>query len=112
MAEEYILDLDSRDLIELTEGQTALLESSEPTELIECIIDNLKITQEPHRILQCEHKVFFSHIFVKNHNPQPITQKQQDKLMKSPSEKSASAFFKGEPSQDSLAFRNTAFRNN
>lgn len=32
--------------------------------------------------------------------------------MKSPSEKSSTAFFKGETSQDSLAFRNTAFRNN
>lgn len=44
MGEEYILDLDSRDLIELTEGQTALLEASEPSELIDCVIDNLNIT--------------------------------------------------------------------
>ena len=71
MGEEYILDLDSRDLIELTEGNTALLEASEPTELIECIIDNLNIANGAHRILQCEHKVFFSHMFVKTHTPQP-----------------------------------------
>ena len=70
MGEEYILDLDARDLIELTEGQTALLEASEPTELIDCIIENMNVTNEPHRILQCEHKVFFSHMFVKNHTPQ------------------------------------------
>ena len=33
-------------------------------------------------------------------------------MTKTKSEKSTSAFFKGESSQDSLAFRNTAFRNN
>jgi hypothetical protein len=86
-----------------------LLEASEPSELIECIIENLNITEGAHRILQCEHKVFFSHSFMKTHAPQPISIKQQDKTQ---SEKSTSAFFKGDSSQDSLAFRNTAFRNN
>ena len=87
------------------------MEASEPSELIECMIDNLNITEGAHRILQCEHKVFFSHVFMKTHAPQPIMIK-QDKLIKSQSERSTTAFFKGQPSQDSLAFRNTAFRNN
>ena len=95
MGEEFILDLDSRDLIELTEGHTALLEASEPTELIECIIENLNITNGRHRILQCEHKVFFSHIFMKNHIPSPALANPDLLLLKSPSEKSSSAFFKG-----------------
>jgi hypothetical protein len=69
MGDEYILDLDGRDLIELTEGRTSLLEASEPDELIDCIIENLIITSGAHRILQCEHKVFFSHIFTKQHAP-------------------------------------------
>jgi hypothetical protein len=55
MGEEFILDLAARDLIELTEGRTHLLEASEPSELIDCIIDNLNICLRPHRALQCEH---------------------------------------------------------
>lgn len=69
MGEEYILDLDGRDLIELTEGRTSLLEASEPGELIDCIIENLNITSGAHRILQCEHKIFFSNMFMKHHTP-------------------------------------------
>lgn len=67
--EEFILDLDGKDLIELTEGRTALLEASEPSELIDVIIENLNLTSGPHRILECEHKVFFSHVFVNQHTP-------------------------------------------
>jgi hypothetical protein len=40
---------------------------------VAALIENLGITEGAHRILQCEHKVFFSHSFMKTHAPQPIS---------------------------------------
>jgi hypothetical protein len=69
-AEEYILDLQSRDLFELTEGKNQILELNEPTELVENLIDNLTITVNQEsgvKTLSCEHKIYFNSYFVGKH---------------------------------------------
>lgn len=38
-----MLDLDDKDLIELTEGRHQILEATEPKELVDKIVDNLVI---------------------------------------------------------------------
>lgn len=70
MGEEYVLDMQSRDLFELTEGFHSILESSEPKELINKIIDNLAISVDQHtgmKVLSCEYKVFFNPLFISRH---------------------------------------------
>ena len=67
LAEEFILELQARDLFEITEGETWKLEASEPTALIDTIIDNLTISvKQPGNVrsLQCEHKIFFNEMFI------------------------------------------------
>jgi NifB/MoaA-like Fe-S oxidoreductase len=44
LGEEFILDLQARDLFELTEGRNQLLEVNEPSALVEALLDNLSIT--------------------------------------------------------------------
>jgi hypothetical protein len=44
LGEEFILDLNSRDLFELTEGKHTMLEVSEPEPLIKAIVENLTIS--------------------------------------------------------------------
>jgi hypothetical protein len=70
--QEYILDLQQRDLFELTEGNHTLLEISEPGLLIDLIIENLSLISNKDsgaRTLACEHKVYFNEIFVNKHVP-------------------------------------------
>lgn len=43
-AEEYILDMQARDLFEITEGKAQMLEVNEPIEVVDTLIDNLAIT--------------------------------------------------------------------
>ncbi len=72
LTEEFILELQARDLFEITEGDTWKLEASEPTALIDTIIDSLTISvKQPGNVrsLQCEHKIFFNELFIENYNP-------------------------------------------
>jgi len=110
LGEEYILDLQSRDLFELTEGNHSMLEISEPSALIESIIKNLSIAlnqKTGSKTLACEHKVYFNSLFINRHIPSQGTQ--LTKLGKF-LEKDG-GLINSQPSQDSLAFRNTTFRN-
>lgn len=108
LGEEFILDLQARDLFELTEGHHAILETNEPSQLIDTIIENLTIItnqQTGVKTLACEHKVYFNSIFVSKHVPQVQKVAEIHHLVK------GDAFENAQPSTDSLAFRTTNFRN-
>jgi hypothetical protein len=66
LAEEYILDLQARDLFELTEGEHSLLERSEPDQLVDKIIEGLVIIEQKDgvKVLGCEKRVYFNEMFV------------------------------------------------
>lgn len=55
-----------------------MLEISEPSQLVDTIIDNLIIAtnqQTGVKTLCCEHKVYFNQLFINKHVPNPEKQK-------------------------------------
>lgn len=86
-----------------------MLEASEPSELVDCIIENLTIIvnqQTGVKTLGCEHKVFFNTLFINNHVPNLNRQYQLSQILEMDGD-----IKNKQPSVDSLAFRQTTFRN-
>ena len=62
--EEYCLELEEHDVMQLTEGDRGLLEDSDPIDLKNMIIDNLElIERDGIKFLTCTHKVFFNQLW-------------------------------------------------
>ena len=62
--EEYVLELEEHDVMQLTEGDRGLLEDSDPIDLKNMIIDNLElIERDGVKFLTCTHKVFFNQLW-------------------------------------------------
>ena len=101
-------------MFEITEGQTWKLEASEPIDLVDTIIESLTIqVKQPGNVrsLQCEHKIFFNEMFIENHNPM-FNLLEAQRVLENISRlfPSNDADSQISQSQESLAFRNTKFR--
>ena len=101
-------------MFEITEGQTWKLEASEPIALVDTIIESLTIqVKQPGNVrsLQCEHKIFFNEMFIENHNPM-FNLLEAQRVLENISRlfPSNDADSQISQSQESLAFRNTKFR--
>lgn len=62
--EEYCLELDEKDVMQITEGDRGLLEDADPLDLNGMIIDNLElIERDGVKFLTCTNKVFFNQLW-------------------------------------------------
>ena len=62
--EEYCLELDEHDILQLTEGDRGLLEDSDPIDLKNLIVDNLELIERDQiKFLTCTHNVFFNQLW-------------------------------------------------
>lgn len=62
--EEYCLELQEQDILQMTEGDRGLLEDSEPVDLQDMIIDNLElIERDGVNFLTCTQKVYFNQLW-------------------------------------------------
>lgn len=67
MREEFMVELSESDIYELVEGEQQILKSLEPDRLVQKISTNLNIIERDKlRVLTCDHKIFFSEIWMKN----------------------------------------------